>query len=157
METQTIQRKWTTKTGGLDKPALQEIIKENKTKKPVPIYFIMAMVSSVKEEQNKLNSAVMNFRFKGNFEVKNLITGEVSLANEAYFPGAAETHAKNAYDDMVRRGGEAQAFAFTLTVEKDTHPNSATGYKFGLDALVNKEAGDVFENLRKLLPKPAQK
>ncbi len=149
MENMNVLKKFTTAAIGLDKASLQEIVKT--AKKPVAIVQVLALITRVKEEKSTKKADKIDYRFGGQFEAVNLLTKETFHAVEAYFPGAAEQHAMNAYQSAVQNQGEAQAIAFTITVEKDPTPNSATGYKFGLQALVNKEANDPFANLRKAL------
>ncbi len=148
MEHIKIGKKFTCAGMGFDSDALNEIIEET-PKGETPILNILALVASVKAEANRLDPSKTSNRFIGQFEVTNLINGETGMFAEAFFPGVADSYVLGFKD-----GKEGSvALAFTLTVEKDNAKNSAQGYKFGMTALVNKQAeADPFKAYRGLMP-----
>lgn len=150
MEQTKIGKKLTVATMGFDSDTLSEIVEEN-PKGETQILNVLALVTDSKVEVSRLDPTKTNTRFIGQFEFTNLLTGEVGVSAEAFFPAVAESYVagfKGSSEGAVR-------VAFTLTVEKDNAKNSAQGYKFGMLALVDKSAdADPFKAMRDLLPKP---
>lgn len=158
METISLSKKLTMAKMGLDKNVLKPLVEQNKGKK-TEIASVLALVTSCTVKPSTLNPANMDFRFGGNFEGVNMLTGDVTRAAEAYLPGPAAVWLKAAYEKAQNDVGEnaVPAMAFVITVEKDNHPNSAVGYIFGVKAILGDGAADPFEGLRKALPKPKAK
>lgn len=134
---------------GFEKKLLQKIVEENP--KETELLFVMALITSKKMEPNRKDPSKVSYRFQGQFEIKNLLSGEVALSSEAFFPGAVESFLCAAKDG----GGEgAVRTAFTVSVTVDKTENSATGYKFIMKPWVDKKDNDPFKELRGLLPAP---
>lgn len=150
MEQVKIGKKLTVAGMGFDSDTLQDLVEQNP--KETKILNVLALVTNLKVEPSRLDPTKTNTRFIGQFEATNLLTGEPGLFAEAFFPGVAESYVagfKGGMDGAVSLG-------FTITVEKDNAKNSAQGYKFGVIALVNKDAdADPFKAFRNLLPAPA--
>lgn len=137
---------------GFDKKALQAIVEKNP--KETELLFVMALVTSMKMEPNRKDPSKVSYRFAGQFELRNLETGETGMASEAFFPGAVESYLKAAKEAA---GEGAVRTAFTVSVMADKTENSATGYKFVMKPWVDKKDNDPFKDLRGLLPAPKEK
>jgi hypothetical protein len=134
---------------GFDKKMLQAIVE--KEPKETELLFVMALVTAMKMEPNRKDPSKVSYRFQGQFEVRNLLNGEVANASECFMPGAVEAFL---YAAKTGAGEGAVRTAFTVGVMVDKTENSATGYKFTMKPWVDKKDNDPFKDLRGLLPAP---
>lgn len=150
MEQIKIGKKLTLGDMGFDSDTLAAIVEDSPGE--TPILNVMALVSGVKVETNRIDPTKTSNRFLGQFEGVNLLTGQTGIFAEAFFPGVVDS-----YVSGIKGSVEGAAtLAFTVTVMKDEAKNSAQGYKFGMLALVNKTAeADPFQAFRAHLPAPA--
>ena len=135
---------------GLDKKAIQNLIKKSEGKDLPDLASFLCVVTSHEEVPNKIDPKKSNTLFTGSFEGTNLVTGETGMASQAIFPENAATFIKG-----LLSGGEAARCAFVLGVE--VNDKSSVGYYFSLDALTDKKNADPFKDFRAALPAPAKK
>jgi len=155
MESTIIQKKLTLQAMGFDKASLKKLVTENP--KSQNIANILACVVDKKVEASRLDPTKTNTRFIGTFEGVNLITGEEFHSSEAFFPGVAESFMTSIMGNGAFDGSKAAVTGFSITVQADTAPNSAMGYKFGVVAVADKTKSDPFKELRLALPAPRAK
>lgn len=134
---------------GFDKKTLQGIVEKNP--KETELAFVLALITGMKMEPNRKDPSKVSYRFQGQFEIRNLLTDEVSNASECFMPGAVESFL---FAAKTGAGEGAVRTAFTVGVMVDKTENSATGYKFTMKPWVDRKDNDPFKDLRGLLPAP---
>ncbi len=142
--------KLSTGTLGLDRSALSAAVKGQK--KAVPVAVIYCQAASFSEKPSTLDASKTDTKFIGQFEGKNLRTDEVVRSGSLYLPGVASDYLRGVVQGA---NGELTLTAITLTAEVDEDKRSATGYKFGMQALADKDASaDPFASLRIAIEAP---
>lgn len=146
-----VSSKLTTSSMGLDSSSLKAAVADAKGK-PVAVATILAAVTDFKTAANKLDPSRTDVKFIGTFEGTNLLTGETFRSAAMYLPSAASDYLQG----VAQNAGDT-AVAFQLTVQADTRPNSAQGYKFGVQAIGEKSSFDPFAALRNQTKQLAKK
>jgi len=132
----------------LAKVNILELRKTNQ--KEMVLIDVLAFVTSFEVTKNKKDDTKTSLKFSGQFEITSRVTGESVVASSAFFPGPAEGFLKGLVEGL--EGGAAR-LAFQVTVLTDKHPDSPTGYKFGMKLYTDKDTqADPFKELRGNFP-----
>ena len=110
---------------------------------------VMAFVAGSEYKVNSLDPTKGSYRFTGQFEFVNRITGEDCIAGSAFVPGPAESYLKG----QKEANEGAIRIAFMITVKKVKRDVSNTGYMFGMKGFKSSDvSADPFHEMRSLFP-----
>ena len=139
-----LSRKATLGTAGVTKQFCQALIADFKEGQEAQVALVYGKVSEISHIPSKLDPTKTDAKFSGEkIEFRNLITGEVSFSENAYFPGALSDALARAVENA-----EGNYVEFVANISVKRNAKSAVGYEFVVRVEEEETVSDPIAALR---------